>query len=126
MIAMDKIKALVVDDKKIIGDLFEFTLGYKGHDITWVANPNDALEKIKNENFDIAFVDIVMPDKDGIAVLREIRSINPGLPVVMMSGYSVLEKRIQSKDLGAIECMKKPFEMDDVRRVVKQAIGKDI
>ena len=123
---MEKIRVLVIDDKKIIGDLFDFTLGYSGHDITVVDNAAAAMDAVKKKEFDIAFVDIVMPDKDGIAVLREIRSINPGLPVVMMSGYSVLEKRTQSKDLGAIECMKKPFEMDDVRRVVKQAIGKDI
>ena len=123
---MEKIKILVVDDKKIIGDLFAFTLGYSGHDITVVDNAAAAVETIKTKEFDIAFIDIVMPGKDGVAVLEEIRKIVPKLPIVMMSGYSVEERRNKARDLGAITCLKKPFEMEDVKRVIKVAIGKEV
>jgi len=122
----EKIKALVVDDKKIIGDLFDFTLGYGGHEIVWVNNAFEALEIIKNTKFDIAFLDIVMPGKDGVCLLEEIKAIDPGLPVVMMSGYSVEDKKKRAEELGAITCLAKPFDMDDVRHVVKVALGKDI
>lgn len=122
---MEKINILVIDDKKIIGDLFSFTLGYSGHKITVVDNAAAAVETVKNKEFDIAFIDIVMPGKDGVAILQEIRAIAPKLPIVMMSGYSVEEKRNKAKDLGAITCLKKPFEMEDVKRVIKVAIGKD-
>lgn len=123
---MDKIKALVIDDKKIIGDLFDFTLGYSGHDIRWVNNGQAALEMVKQEEFDIAFLDIVMPETDGVSVLEKIRAVSPSLPIVMMSGYSVEDKRCRAKELGAITCLKKPFDMDDVRKIVKEAIGKEI
>ena len=123
---MDKIKALVVDDKKIIGDLFDFVLGYNGHAITVVQTASDALELIKKNKFDIAFLDIVMPQDDGVSILEEMKAISPDLPVVMMSGYSVEEKRNRVKELGAVTCLKKPFDMDDIRKVVKAAIGKDI
>ncbi len=123
---MDKIKVLVVDDKKVIGDLFDFTLGYSGHQIKVVDNCNDALNAIKKEEFDVAFLDIVMPGKDGVEVLKEIRAISPRLPVIMMSGYSVEDKRSQAQTLGAVTCLKKPFEMEDVKKAVKAAIGKDI
>lgn len=123
---MDKIKVLVVDDKKIIGDLFDFTLGYGGHDITCVNTAEEAIDAVNNEEFDIAFLDIVMPEKDGVSLLEDIKTIRPNLAVVMMSGYSVDEKRKRANELGAVTCMKKPFEMDDVRKVVKEAIGKDI
>ena len=123
---MDKIRVLVIDDKKVIGDLFDFTLGYSGHDITVVDSAAAALEVVKKKDFDIAFIDIVMPDKDGVTTLQEIKTISPGLPIVMMSGYSVEEKRSQARDLGAITCLKKPFEMDDVKRVIKVALGKEI
>ena len=122
----DKIKVLVVDDKKIIGDLFEFTLGYSGHNIKIVNNAEEALAVLQKETFDIAFVDIVMPDKDGVELLKLIREFAPKLPVVMMSGYSVADKRAKAQQLGAVTCLKKPFELDDVKRVVKLAIGKDI
>ena len=123
---MDKVKVLVVDDKKIIGDLFDFTLGYSGYDITVVDNGAAAINAVKNKEFDIAFIDIVMPDKDGVSILQDIKVIAPKLPIVMMSGYSVEEKRSKAKDLGAITCLKKPFEMDDVKKVIKVAIGKDV
>ena len=123
---MEKIKVLVVDDKKIIGDLFDFTLGYSGYDITVVDNAAAAIEAVKNKNFDVAFIDIVMPDKDGVTVLQDIKNINPKLPIVMMSGYSVEEKRSKARDLGAVTCLKKPFEMEDVKKVIKVAIGKDV
>ena len=123
---MEKIRILVVDDKKIIGDLFDFTLGYSGHAITVVDNAAAALEAVKNKEFDIAFIDIVMPGKDGVAILEEIRAIVPELAIVMMSGYSVQEKRNKAQALGAIACLKKPFEMEDVKRVIKAAIDKEV
>lgn len=123
---MDKIKVLVVDDKKVIGDLFDITLGYSGHEIEVLQDLNKIPEVLDKGEFDIAFVDIVMPEKDGIAVLEQIKSIRPELPVVMMSGYSVEDQRDRAQELGAVTCLKKPFEMEDVRRIVKMAIGKDI
>lgn len=122
----NRIKVLVVDDKKVIGDFFDFTLGYFGHDITVVNNPNVAADVARHKDFDIAFLDIMMPQKNGVEVLREIKSIAPKLPVVMMSGYSLQDKRDEAKELGAVECLKKPFELDDVRRVMKEALGKSI
>ena len=67
-----------------------------------------------------------MPDKDGVQVLRDVKQAAPGLPVVMMSGYSLEEQRQQARSLGAFTCLKKPFELEDIRRVIKEAAGKDI
>jgi CheY-like chemotaxis protein len=122
----NRIKVLVVDDKKVIGDFFDFTLGYFGHEIKVVNNPNEAAKAAQDEHFDIAFLDMMMPQKDGVEVLREIKSKVPGLPVVMMSGYSLQERRDKARELGAVECLKKPFELKDVRRVVKETLGKSI
>ena len=123
---MHKLKVLVVDDKRVIGDFFDFTLGYFGHKITVVHTFEEAIGKIQQQPFDIAFLDIVMPDKDGVELLKKVKEIAPQLPVVMMSGYSIDEKRTMAQQLGAVECLKKPFELEDVRRVIKQATGVDI
>ncbi len=122
----DKISILVIDDKKIIGDLFNFTLGYTGHHITVVDTAKTAIEAMRRQTFDIAFLDIVMPGQDGVEMLKEIRELFPALPIVMMSGYSVEEKKIQAQELGAATCLKKPFEIEDVKKVIKETIGKDI
>ncbi len=124
--SMKNLKILVVDDKKVIGDFFILTMGYYGHHITVVHDLPATLEAVKKESFDIAFMDMMMPGKDGVEVLKEVKAIAPKLPVVMMSGYSLDEKRRQASLLGAVECLKKPFEIDDIRRVVKETIGQEI
>ncbi len=116
---------LVVDDKKVIGDLFDFTLGYNGHVITVVDNATDALDAVKNQEFDIAFFDIVMPGRDGVELLKDVRTLSPKLPIVMMSGYSVEDKKQRAHELGAVTCLKKPFEIEDVKKVIKATIGKE-
>lgn len=123
---MKHLKILVVDDKKVIGDFFILTMGYYGHHITVVHDLPHTLDAVKQDAFDIAFMDIMMPEKDGVEVLKEVKAVAPGLAVVMMSGYSLEEKRRDAGRLGAIDCLKKPFEVEDIRRVVKEAIGQEI
>ena len=120
------IKILVVDDKKIIQDFFEVTLGFYGHQITVVHNPHDVVGLIKEKTFDIVFLDMVMPEKNGVAVLKDIKGVNPDLPVVMMSGYSLQEQKDEALRLGARGCLKKPFEVEDIRRMIKEVIGRDV
>ena len=122
----NRIKVLVVDDKKVIGDFFDFTLGYFGHDITVVHDPREAAKTACEKDFDIAFLDIMMPEKNGVDVLRELKSVVPQLPVVMMSGYSLQEMKDKAMQLGAAGCIKKPFELDDVRQMMKVTLGKNI
>ena len=122
----NRIKVLVIDDKKVIGDFFDFTLGYFGHDITVVHDPREAAKAAQQKEFDIAFLDIMMPEKNGVDVLREIKRVVPNLPVVMMSGYSLQEMRDAAMQLGAAGYIKKPFELDDVRLIMKVTLGKNI
>jgi two-component system response regulator (stage 0 sporulation protein F) len=123
---MKNLKILVVDDKKVIGDFFMLTMGYYGHHIEVVHDLPQTLEAVRKNQFDIAFMDMMIPGRDGVEILKEVKAIAPGLPVVMMSGYSLDEKRQQASLLGAVDCLKKPFEVDDIRRIVKETIGQDI
>ena len=123
---MKPLNILVVDDKKAIGDFFDLTMGYYGHHITVAHDLSQTLGALKQHQFDIAFMDMVMPGHDGVEVLKEVKAVTPELPVVMMSGYSLDDKRQQAVLLGAVDCLKKPFEVDDIRRVVKETIGQEI
>ena len=123
---MEKLKVLVVDDKRIVADVFDFTLSYSGHQVTSVTNPEEAIQLVQKEKFDVVFLDLIMPNFDGVELLEKIRKIAPKLPVVIMSGYSVEEKWNRGRALGAVSCLKKPFEFEDVKKAVKEAIGKEI
>ncbi len=120
------LKILVVDDKQVIHDFFDITLGYYGHHITVVHDPCEATEIVQQREFDIAFLDMVMPGKNGIEVLKDLKAVRPHLPVVMMSGYSIQEQRDEAVHLGACGCLKKPFEIEDIRRIIRVAIGREI
>ena len=124
--AVNPIKILVIDDKKVIQDFFDFTLGYYGHQITVVQNPGDVVNLVKEKLFDIVFLDMIMPDKEGIEVLKDIKNVCPNLPVVMMSGYSIQEQKDEAVRLGARGCLKKPFEVEDIKKVIKLVIDRDI
>ena len=117
---------LVIDDKKVIGDFFDLTLGSKGHNIVWERDEDVALKLLKEASFDIVFLDIIMPDEDGISILKKIKAEKPSLPVVMMSGYSVEEKRHNAMVLGAELVMKKPFEFDDLKKVIRDVLDVEI
>ncbi len=123
---MEKLKILVVDDKHVVGDMFDITLGFYGHKVTCITNPEEAISLIQKEQFDIAFLDLIMPKTDGVDLLGRLRKLSPDLPVVLMSGYTVEDKWTRGKELGAASCLRKPFEYEDIRKVVKEAIGKDI
>ena len=122
----EKIKALIVDDKHIIHDMFRLLLGFHGHHLTFVDNPHDAIPAIQKEKFDIVFCDIVMPGKNGIDLLQEMKSVSPQLPVVMMSGFTVDEKRRRAKELGAAACLDKPFEREEFSSLIQGLTGKKI
>ena len=126
MTTTSPIKILVVDDKKVIQDFFDFTLGYYGHHITVVQDPDLVVGLVKQKVFDILFLDMIMPYKNGLDVLKEVKNACPQLPVVMMSGYSLQEQRDEAVRLGAKGCLKKPFELEDVRQVIKLVIARDI
>lgn len=123
---MEKLRILVVDDKRVVGDMFDITLGYAGHQVTCVTNPDEAINLIKKEPFDIVFLDLIMPKTDGVDLLGKFRKLSPHLPVIIMSGYSVEDKWTRVKELGAVSCLRKPFEYEDVRKAVKEATGKEI
>ncbi len=117
-----KLKILVVDDQAIIGELFKITLGYKGHEVIYVQDPRKVAEAIGRGELDIAFIDIVMPNKDGLEVLKEVREFFPKLPVIMMSGYSMSEQRSEAMRLGAMMCLQKPFAGEEISKIIKDVV----
>ena len=123
---MDRIKFLVIDDKKIIGSLFEITLSFIGHETKTTQNGDEGINFIKNERFDMVFCDVFMPYRGGISVLEEIKDIHPELPVVMMSACILDAQRQKMSEIGANGFLDKPFEVNDVRKAVQCAVGKEI
>ncbi len=92
----EPIKMLLVDDQLDFVQLMAFWFQEKGYSVTFTTSPEEALKIIKENTPDVAFLDLIMPNTDGVALLKKIREFNVSLPVIMMSSY-IEDTRIEKK-----------------------------
>lgn len=109
---------LVIDDEEAVCSLFQDTLRESGHKITTVQESAKGLEMVKNGDFDLVFLDLMMPVMDGAAIFREIRKIKPELPVTIITGYPDCDLMMSALANGPFTVMKKPFTGADILSAV--------
>ncbi len=116
---------LIVEDDKLLGDILRDYLEQLGHEEVLVyPNGADALEALDRHRFDCAFIDLKLPDMDGVKLLARLKEQDRTLPVIMMSGYPTMDSTIQAMRLGASDFLTKPFTLQDLavamERVLKE------
>ena len=111
---MSKMKILVADDEEGIRDLIYEALSQLGHEVRCAVNGMEAISLIASEPADILFLDIRMPNGDGLTALREIHRMRPSMPVVMITGCGEHELIDQSLEMGSMLCLMKPFGIRDL------------
>jgi len=105
-------KLLIVDDDANTLASLARAFRMAGHEATVADNATRALDLIKTQQFDIVLSDVVMPGKDGIALLEDIRTIGSHVPVVMISGQANIEMAVRATRLGAVDFLEKPLSTD--------------
>lgn len=108
---------LLVDDDQSIRDTLSVVLKGHGHKVKCAASAAEALEALKQEDFDILLVDIRLPDKDGIQLLHSIPDKVPAPKSIVITGYPTIENAIGAANEGASGYLFKPFE---VRRLIEK------
>ncbi|HNT70852.1 MAG TPA: response regulator transcription factor, partial [Bacteroidales bacterium] len=104
---------LLVEDDKHFAYVLKSFLTTKGYDVDWYENGEIALEKYKNNPFyHLMLVDIMMPKKDGITLVKEIRTINPSIPIIFITAKSQNEDILTGYEVGADDYVIKPFSVD--------------
>ncbi|MBI5967993.1 MAG: sigma-54-dependent Fis family transcriptional regulator [Deltaproteobacteria bacterium] len=114
-------KILIVDDEKVIRDSFSRVLLKEGYAVEAVESGRLALERVTEESFDIALLDLKMPGLDGMETLRELKEKDPDVVSVMITGYPTIENAVAAVKLGAYDYLTKPCSPDDLRLVVARA-----
>jgi len=116
---------LVVDDD--IGNRESIRMILKDYyNVSIIDNGKDAVELIKKENFHLVILDIIMPGMDGIEVLRKIKEINPNLKIIIVTATKKKDFADEIDILGVSGWIDKPFDVNEVRKVVKDILEKDI
>ena len=118
-------KALVADDVPMIRKLVEFHLKQIGFDISNAADGAEALALANNSKYDLIMLDIMMPEMDGLEVLRQVRqgSINSATPVIIMTAYGDASNVKKAMEYGANDFIVKPVEQVSFRKKVIGALN---
>ena len=118
-------RILVIDDDAAIRDSLRMILEYEEYQFVGAASGQEGLEAIQRERPDIVLLDIKMPGMDGMEVLRRVRALDEGLPVVMISGHGTTATAVEAIRSGAIDFLDKPLGSERVlvtlRNVLRQS-----
>jgi DNA-binding NtrC family response regulator len=109
-----KIKVLLVDDEKEFIETLAERLAVRDFYVKTAFNGDEALSKIKEENFDVVILDVLMPGKNGIETLREIKTLKPLVKVIMLTGHATVETAIDGMKAGAYDYLLKPTDTNDL------------
>ena len=113
---------LVVDDNPSIGKLIKQYLESFGHTVDPVETGEDALGLLSSRTYDIVITDIVLPGLDGMGVLEEVKSKDPSIEVIVITGYASIESAVQFMKAGALDYITKPISRDHLDIVIQKAL----
>ena len=116
-----KARLLIVDDEEQFVEAISERLSMRDYDVTTSLTGEDAIEKIKNYNFDVVILDVRLPGIDGTDVLREIKNLKPLIEVIMLTGHGTVEMAIKGMKLGAFDFLIKPCETEDLTAKIDKA-----
>lgn len=113
---------LVVDDEPGLRTVLSNILKSEGYNVIAVENGKKAIETVRLGNPDVMFLDIRLPDMDGLQILEEVKKINPGIPVIMCSGFDDVESAVRTVKMGAFDYISKPFKREEVLKAASKAL----
>ena len=114
-------RLLLVDDEEEFVQSLSERLKIRDIDVTTAMSGEDAIEKVKGSNFDVAILDVAMPGMDGIETLREIKRIKPLTEVIMLTGHATVESAIEGMKLGALDFLMKPCDTEELMAKINNA-----
>jgi two-component system OmpR family response regulator len=107
-------RALVVDDEVMLAELLTMALRYDGWDVRSAGSGSDAVRAARDFNPDVVLLDVMLPDIDGLEVLRRLRAHDPDVPVLFLTARDAVEDRIAGITAGGDDYVTKPFSLEEV------------
>ncbi|GBC81297.1 Transcriptional regulatory protein ZraR [bacterium HR10] len=113
---------LVIDDEEVMRDVLESLLTAEGYRVDTARTGEEGLEKFRERPYDLVLLDVSMPGMGGIATLQELLRLDPEAVVVIITAYATFETAMAAWQLGAFNCIRKPFQNDQIVQVVEAGI----
>jgi len=115
-------RILVADDERSMRELLAIVLKREGYDVVLAENGRQAIAELEHKPIDLLISDIQMPDMNGVEVLRFAKQINQDLAGIMVTAYATAETAIEALRMGAYDYIHKPFNVDELKIVVRNAL----
>lgn len=115
-------RILIIDDEDFISLNLQSIFMDEGYHVETEVTGNAGVNAVKENNYDLVFLDINLPDINGIEVLKEIKKIDPELLVIIITGFASIETAVDSIKLGAYDYIKKPFKADAIKLITRLAL----
>ncbi|HJU04837.1 MAG TPA: sigma-54 dependent transcriptional regulator [Nitrospiraceae bacterium] len=117
-------KILVVDDERSMRDVLSIMLKRAGYAVTVAADGEEAIAQIGKEIFDLVITDLKMPKVGGLEVLKAVKEIAPETVVLLITAFASADSAIEAMKRGAYDYLNKPFQVDEVQLIVRNALEK--
>ena len=117
-------KILIIDDEAIALQNLMHVLKKEGYQVVGSQSGVEALDLLRSTNYDLVLTDLKMEKVDGMKVLRCTKDTSPDTEVIMITGYATVASAIEAMKIGAYHYIAKPFKLDEVRKVVREAVEK--
>lgn len=109
-----KYKLVLVEDDGSLGYLLSEYLNMKGFEVTWAKNAQEALSKVETNAYDLAILDVMLPDMNGFELSQKIKGINPELPFLFLTAKSLKIDVLKGFSMGAVDYLKKPIDEEEL------------
>lgn len=119
-----KSRVLVVDDENAVRSSFDRVLSESGYTVNTASDGPSALSRLDAEPYDLVFVDLRMPGMDGMEVVKRIRTTQPGVQVVVVTGYGTETTMSEARDLGVFDFVPKPLAPSDLTDLAARALAR--
>ena len=121
---MTEKRVLIVDDEPIVRESIRDWLKTAGYQVETAENGEDALKILENNDFGVIILDVRLPGKTGIKVLREVKAVKTDIKSIIITAYPSSELADEARELGAIDYLIKPVAPDDLEKLVYEALQK--
>ena len=120
---MESIKILIVDDETVIREGLKRVLERESYIVETCSSGYTAIEIMQNQEFDLIITDLKMPGMSGIEVLKSVRTLQPHIPVILITGYASIDTAVEAMKNGASDYISKPFAPDILLEKVNIALS---
>jgi DNA-binding NtrC family response regulator len=115
---------LIVDDEPIVRESIRDWLKDAGYKVATAETGEEALALVEKQDFSVIIMDVRLPGKTGVTVLKEVKALKPGIKSIIITAYPSAEMVAEAKKLGVVDYLIKPIAPDDLERLVRETLGK--